>query len=97
MVGPLVQFPVAEQHVDPWLPPALGAEPERHADAQTEPMAERTGGDLHPCYQRPVWMVAQPAPRAREVVQPLHREESLGREYRIVRVWAATFGDREAG
>ena len=54
VVAALVEFGVAEQHADTRPVSALGAQPERDADAEAEAVAERAAGDLHARQQRAV-------------------------------------------
>jgi hypothetical protein len=95
VVRALVQLGVAEQDVDPGRQQPLRPQAKRRADGQPEAVPERARADLDAGHQRPVRVVAEPAVRAGQIVQPLLREEALGRQDRVERHRAVALGQQE--
>ena len=95
VVAALVQFGVAEQHVDRRPGAALGAQAERGAHGEPEPWPSEPVPISTPGHQQPVRVVAERAVRPGQVVQPLVGDEALGGQHRVVGGRAVPLGEQE--
>src|SRR5213595_190224 len=95
-VGPLVELGIAAEHDYALLAEPLRAKGERGADAEREPVAERSGRCLHAGNLVPIGMRSERVPPLEEAVQELLREEALRREHRVVRAGSVALAEDEA-
>lgn len=84
VVAALVQFRVADQHPHPRIVEPLRAQSECRPDPDRQSVAERPAADLRARHQHPVRMVPERRVVRAEAGEPLHRQEALRREHRVV-------------